>query len=293
MRRIFLFPTVAEAKRFILSEPRDAVFVGGSGMAEIAAAVVRAVKAKKPHLIVLCGVAESCDAALQCGEVVEVVTERVAGLPEGEQRIYETTGPDLGLPAAAGITCMPGAEIEAAGQTGAGSATPGGGMFRSGTEPGDAGAGPEISCGEDGTEAGAGSECGNLRAGGGEGPGAENRSASVEPGTGSGIGTEAGSGAGESGHGHGDDVPGNDPSGIGLSALSENASDADPFDGLPVVCTREGAAFLAVCEALGVEGCQIRAVVSRAGARPTEAQFERAVENLTQTLTHIFADHEE
>ena len=35
MKRIFIFPTIEEAKAFILTEPRDPVFVGGVGMAEI------------------------------------------------------------------------------------------------------------------------------------------------------------------------------------------------------------------------------------------------------------------
>ena len=57
MKRIFIFPTIEEAKAFILTEPRDPVFVGGVGMAEIAAATLRAVKAKKPQLVVLAGIA--------------------------------------------------------------------------------------------------------------------------------------------------------------------------------------------------------------------------------------------
>ena len=56
MKRIFIFPTIEEAKAFILTEPRDPVFVGGVGMAEIAAATLRAVKAKKPQLVVLAGI---------------------------------------------------------------------------------------------------------------------------------------------------------------------------------------------------------------------------------------------
>ena len=81
MKRIFIFPTIEEAKAFILTEPRDPVFVGGVGMAEIAAATLRAVKAKKPQLVVLAGIAGACDRSLQRGEVVEVVTERIAGIP--------------------------------------------------------------------------------------------------------------------------------------------------------------------------------------------------------------------
>lgn len=104
MKRIFIFPTIEEAKAFILTEPRDPVFVGGVGMAEIAAATLRAVKAKKPQLVVLAGIAGACDRTLRRGEVVEVVTERIAGIPERYARKYETSGPDLGLPLAAGVT---------------------------------------------------------------------------------------------------------------------------------------------------------------------------------------------
>lgn len=73
-------------------------------MAEIAAATLRAVKAKKPQLVVLAGIAGACDRTLRRGEVVEVVCERIAGIPERYAREYETSGPDLGLPLAAGVT---------------------------------------------------------------------------------------------------------------------------------------------------------------------------------------------
>ena len=67
-------------------------------MAEIAAATLRAVKAKKPQLVVLAGITGACDRTLRRGEVVEVVTERIAGIPERYAREYETSGPDLGCP---------------------------------------------------------------------------------------------------------------------------------------------------------------------------------------------------
>lgn len=104
MKRIFIFPTIEEAKAFILTQPRDPVFVAGVGAAEIAAATIRAVKARKPQLVVLAGIAGAYDRTLQRGEVVEVVTERIAGIPERYAREYETSGPDLGLPLAAGVT---------------------------------------------------------------------------------------------------------------------------------------------------------------------------------------------
>ena len=53
---------------------------------------------------VLAGIAGACDRTLRRGEVVEVVTERIAGIPERYAREYETSGPDLGLPLAAGVT---------------------------------------------------------------------------------------------------------------------------------------------------------------------------------------------
>ena len=99
-----MFPTIEEAKAFILTQPRDPVFVAGVGAAEIAAATIRAVKARKPQLVVLAGIAGAYDRSLQRGEVVEVVTERIAGIPERYAREYETSGPDLGLPLAAGVT---------------------------------------------------------------------------------------------------------------------------------------------------------------------------------------------
>lgn len=104
MKRIFIFPTIEEAKAFILTQPRDPVFVAGVGAAEIAAATIRAVKARKPQLVVLAGIAGAYDRSLQRGEVVEVVTERIAEIPERYAREYETSGPDLGLPLAAGVT---------------------------------------------------------------------------------------------------------------------------------------------------------------------------------------------
>ena len=57
MKTVVLFPTVEEGKEFILGEPSVATFVSGVGAAETAAAVVRAVRAKKPDLVLLAGIA--------------------------------------------------------------------------------------------------------------------------------------------------------------------------------------------------------------------------------------------
>ena len=196
MKRIFIFPTVEEAKAFLLTEPRDPVFVGGVGMAEIAAATVRAVKARKPQLAVLAGIAGACERTLRRGEVIEVVTERVAGIPARYAREYETTGPDLGLPLAAGVT-----------------------VSRSGdalTEEPEALTGPD----------------------------------------------------------------------------AEELTGPDAEDPLPRVENMEGAAFFAVCEALGVACCEIRAVSNYVGEPFDQWAVGEAVENLTEKLTQIFGNNE-
>lgn len=88
MRIAYLFPTVEEAKGFLLENPKALTFVTGVGMAAVAATVVRAAKAKKPHLMILCGVAGAYDRSLMKGEVVEVTEERVAELPERYRESY-------------------------------------------------------------------------------------------------------------------------------------------------------------------------------------------------------------
>ena len=49
MRRIFIFPTIEEAKAFILTGTKAPVFVAGGSAAETAACIVRAVRAKRPE----------------------------------------------------------------------------------------------------------------------------------------------------------------------------------------------------------------------------------------------------
>lgn len=110
MKRIFLFPTIEEGKSFILTEPHDPVFISGVGMAQTAATIVKAVKAKKPDLIILAGFAGTYDSDLALGEVVEVVEERVVGIPERYNEIYENET-ITALPLVASNTvCSSGAE---------------------------------------------------------------------------------------------------------------------------------------------------------------------------------------
>ena len=82
MKIVYLFPTVEEAKGFLLTEPKYPVFVTGVGQAAVAAGVIRAVKSKKPDLVILAGLAGSYDSELAYGEVVEVVREQAAGIPD-------------------------------------------------------------------------------------------------------------------------------------------------------------------------------------------------------------------
>lgn len=79
MRVIVLFPDVEAATPFLLAESRQAVFVAGSDPAEMAAGTVRAIRAKKPHLIVLAGTAAACDDRIPPGSVVEIVASRMEG----------------------------------------------------------------------------------------------------------------------------------------------------------------------------------------------------------------------
>lgn len=120
MRRIFIFPTIEEAKAFILTGTKAPVFVAGGSAAETAACIVRAVRAKRPHHLVLAGFAQLHDGTLSPETVVEVVTAR--DRTGCEEHLYQTTGPDLGLPLADGV--VPGPEEAAMEEYGAGQTPP-------------------------------------------------------------------------------------------------------------------------------------------------------------------------
>ena len=276
MKRIFIFPTIEEAKAFILTEPRDPVFVGGVGMAEIAAATLRAVKAKKPQLVVLAGIAGACDRTLRRGEVVEVVCERIAGIPERYAREYETSGPDLGLPLAAGVT------VNRSGDGAAATGGPKSAAEGTGHAAGDAGFaephpalfGPPVAAAPSPerltvTPAARGSpRSGNIAAPiGFETPDDMERTA---------LATQPG-------------IPDN----AGNPAQRPEGSPEDtPQEYLPEVENMEGAAFFAVCDALGVACCQIRAVSNYVGEPFGQWAVEEAVGNLTEKLNQIFESNE-
>ena len=252
MKRIFIFPTIEEAKAFILTQPRDPVFVAGVGAAEIAAATIRAVKARKPQLVVLAGIAGAYDRSLQRSEVVEVVSERIAGIPERYASEYETSGPDLGLPLAAGVT-----------------------VNRSGDSLRETGRKQEQE--QEFRETGSGIP---------------------EPETKSGDAVSAPAGqtlqpTGE--RADSPEQPSDMQSAIGDTDGQGSLPGIDGTDGqsaLPEIENMEGAPFFAVCEALGVACCQIRAVSNYVGEPFDRWAVGLAVENLTATLTQIFGNDE-
>lgn len=352
MKRIFIFPTIEEAKAFILTEPRDPVFVGGVGMAEIAAATLRAVKAKKPQLVILAGIAGAYDRTLRRGEVVEVVTERVAGIPERYAREYETSGPDLGLPLAAGVTVSRTgdglAAVSAGNAGGTGGAEDAGaehaadGKTRSmsaiaqctancGETPRTAGVGAGTAPAQDSADSGLDgandrldSASGRQDSASGGQDGANNGqdgADSAQDDANSGLdgandrldgannrldGADSAQNDANSGQdgandrldGANDRLDGtNDsPEVAGADAevpQKENPQDENlPEDTLPEVENMEGAAFFAVCEALGVACCQVRAVSNYVGEPFDGWAVEQAIGNLTEKLTQIFGKDE-
>ena len=244
-------------------------------MAEIAAATLRAVKAKKPQLVVLAGIAGACDRTLRRGEVVEVVCERIAGIPERYAREYETSGPDLGLPLAAGVT------VNRSGDGAAATGGPKSAAENAGHAAGDAGfaeshpgftaeGGAEHAA--EGTQlqtpGNARNQPGNIAAPiGFETPDDTERTA---------LATQPG-------------IPDN----AGNPAQRPEGSPEDtPQEYLPEVENMEGAAFFAVCDALGVACCQIRAVSNYVGEPFGQWAVEEAVGNLTEKLNQIFESNE-
>ena len=55
MKRIFIFPSIDEAKEFLLTGTKAPVFVAGGSTAEMAACIVRAVRSKRARHPVLAG----------------------------------------------------------------------------------------------------------------------------------------------------------------------------------------------------------------------------------------------
>ena len=88
MKTLYLFPTSFEAAPFRAQHPSATVVEIGVGMAAAAATTARAIVEHKPQRVVLCGIAGAFDESIAVGEVVEVVSDRVAALPASFDKIY-------------------------------------------------------------------------------------------------------------------------------------------------------------------------------------------------------------
>lgn len=84
MKTLYLFPTLEESTTFYDLRPdkREQVVGIGVGMAEAGANAAQAIAGRKPQRVVLCGIAGACDRRIEVGAVVQVESDRVAGLPE-------------------------------------------------------------------------------------------------------------------------------------------------------------------------------------------------------------------
>ena len=90
MNPIFLFPTELEAKAFCGLCPDAEVVISGVGMAEMAATIARinATQSLEGRTVILAGIAGCYEQRCAVGEVVEVVSEVVAELPERFRQSY-------------------------------------------------------------------------------------------------------------------------------------------------------------------------------------------------------------
>ena len=96
MNTLYLFPTREEAAELLTRQADLKTQVGfvGVGMAEAGANAAALIARHRPQRVVLCGIAGSCDRGLiRVGDVVQVVRDKVAGLPEKYSLYY--TSPNI------------------------------------------------------------------------------------------------------------------------------------------------------------------------------------------------------
>ena len=94
MKTLYLFPTREEAAELLTRRADLNPQVGfvGVGMAEAGANAAALIARHRPQRVVLCGIAGSCDRALiKVGDVVQVVRDKVAGLPEKYSLYYTSS----------------------------------------------------------------------------------------------------------------------------------------------------------------------------------------------------------
>ena len=84
MNTLYLFPTREEAAELLTRRADLNPQVGfvGVGMAEAGANAAALIARHRPQRVVLCGIAGSCDRRVEVGTVVQVIRDRVVGLPE-------------------------------------------------------------------------------------------------------------------------------------------------------------------------------------------------------------------
>lgn len=96
MNTLYLFPTREEAAELLTrrADLKPQVGFVGVGMAEAGANAAALIARHRPQRVVLCGIAGSCDRGLiRVGDVVQVVKDKVAGLPEKYSLYY--TSPNI------------------------------------------------------------------------------------------------------------------------------------------------------------------------------------------------------
>lgn len=96
MNTLYLFPTREEAAELLTrrADLKPQVGFVGVGMAEAGANAAALIARHRPQRVVLCGIAGSCDRALiRVGDVVQVIRDKVAGLPEKYSLYY--TSPNI------------------------------------------------------------------------------------------------------------------------------------------------------------------------------------------------------
>ena len=96
MNTLYLFPTREEAAELLTrrADLKPQVGFVGVGMAEAGANAAALIARYRPQRVVLCGIAGSCDRGLiKVGDVVQVVRDKVAGLPEKYSLYY--TSPNI------------------------------------------------------------------------------------------------------------------------------------------------------------------------------------------------------
>lgn len=93
MTTLYLFPTREEAAELLTrrADLKPQVGFVGVGMAEAGANAAALIAHYRPKRVVLCGIAGACDRAqIRICDVVQVIRDRVAGLPE-KYSVYYTS----------------------------------------------------------------------------------------------------------------------------------------------------------------------------------------------------------